>query len=255
MFTALLIASVVAQLATGVVTALKGKWGVLVLGLAFWPAWVLGAIRLARPGSIWARRFYGDEKRARSARVARGRRKLVIAAAGLYVLLLAAILGLVKLYRIPSSAMEPTLLCERGPLGCTADESDRLIAFRYLFRRQPGRGDLVAYKVTDKGAEQCGSFPDAVFIKRVIGLPGETWGMRNGFVHIDGEQLREPYIERDRRNLEPKRPTRIEADHYVVLGDNRLQSCDSQVWGSLPRDRLVGKVIFRYWPPSRIGIP
>jgi signal peptidase I len=247
--------SLAVTLPLGAITALKGKWGVLVLGLVFWPAWVLGAIRLARPDSYWARRFYDNEKRGRAQRVAPFRRKLAIAGAAVLIVLLAALLGLLKLYRIPSSAMEPTLLCARGPLGCSADESDRVIGLRYIVRRQPNRGDLVAFKVPDDGAEKCGSSRDAVFIKRVIGLPGESWALRNGFVYIDGRRLRERYVPMDRRDLDPLSEERIPAGHYLVLGDNRLQSCDSRVWGPLPRDRLVAKVVFRYWPLDRLGTP
>jgi signal peptidase I len=181
-------------------------------------------------------------------------RKFAIAGAAVTVLVLAALFTL-KLYRIPSGAMEPTLRCTRGALGCTADESDRVIGLRYLRRKEPGRGDIVAFRIPDDGAAECGSPRGATFVKRVVALPGETWEMRNGFVYIDGRRLNEQYVAEDRRDLSARRQQRIPRDHYVVLGDNRSQSCDSQVWGPLPRENLIANIVFRYWPLDRLGTP
>jgi signal peptidase I len=242
------------SLSVGVITTLKGKWGMLLLGLLFWPAWVFAAIRLARPNSYWARRFYDDEKRARANRVAGFRRRLASALAVVPILLLIALLGLFNFYRIPSSAMEPALLCSKPVFGCTADKSDRVVGLRYLFHRNPSRGDIVAFRIPDSGAEKCGSPSSAKFVKRVVGLPGETWAARDGVSYINGKRLDEPYVPEDRRDLDPRRE-RIPQGHYWVLGDNRLQSCDSRVWGSLPRERLDSTIVFRYWPLDRIGTP
>jgi signal peptidase I len=251
--TALLIAAFVAQLVLGVITALKGKWGVLLLGLVFWPAWLLGAIRLARPNSYLAGRFYDDEKRARAARVAPFRRKLAIAGAAVTVLLLAALVGLLKLYRIPSSAMEPTLRCSPPAPGCTGDEEDRILALRYLFDKVPQRGDIVAFETPDRARVDCGA--GGTFVKRIIGLPGERWEMRAGVVHIDGRRLEELYVREERRDRDTRPPERIPENAYFVMGDNRAQSCDSRVWGALPKDLLIGRVLFRYWPVDRLGTP
>jgi signal peptidase I len=250
---ALLGLSLALSVPLGAVTALKGKWGMLVLGLVFWPAWVLGAIRLARPNSYWARRFYDEEKRARAERVASSRRKVAIAGAAAVVLLLAAVLALFKFYRIPSSAMEPTLSCSGSGLGCTAADDDRILAFRYLLRKSPKRGDIVAFKTPPQARTDCGA--GGTYVKRIIGLPGETWEIRNGFVYIDGRQLDEPYLRRERRDQDTLPRHEIPEDSYLVLGDNRPQSCDSRVWGVLPRENLVAKVIFRYWPLDRLGTP
>jgi signal peptidase I len=250
---ALLALSLALSLALGAVTALKGKWGMLVFGLIFWPAWVFGAIRLARPNSYWARRFYDEEKRARAERVASSRRKVAIAGAAAVLLLLAAVLALFKFYRIPSSAMEPTLSCSPPGLGCAAAEDDRILAFRYLRRKEPQRGDIVAFKTPPQARSDCGA--GGTYVKRIIGLPGETWEIRNGFVYIDGRQLDEPYVHQERRDQETRPRHKIPDDSYLVLGDNRPQSCDSRVWGMLPRENLVAKVIFRYWPLGRFGTP
>jgi signal peptidase I len=251
----LLVAYLAVLLAAAVITVLKGKWGMLVVGVAFGFAWVLASLRLAKPGSLWSRWFYDRDKQKLAREVAPFRRRLATVGGLISVLVVAAIFGLLKAYRIPSSAMEPTLLCATPGLGCTADQSDRLIAVRYLFRKRPERGDLVAFKVPDEGIEECGSPPGAAFIKRVIALPGETWEMRNGFMYIRGQRLQEPYVAPDRRDVEFRTEQRVPADHFLVLGDNRPQSCDSRVWGPLPRKNLVAKVVLRYWPLSRAGRP
>jgi signal peptidase I len=78
--------------------------------------------------------------------------------------------------------------------------------------------------------------------------------VRNGFVFVDGVRLQERYIQKDRRDGKTKPPYRIPKDHYFVMGDNRSQSCDSTVWGALPRANLIGKVFAVYWPPRRISL-
>ena len=78
--------------------------------------------------------------------------------------------------------------------------------------------------------------------------------MRGGYVYIDGVRLREPYVHADRRDGDNKPPFRIPENQYYVMGDNRASSCDSRVWGSLPREDLIGKVFAVYWPPKRVSL-
>lgn len=241
---------VVVLVVAAVVTALKGKWGVFVLGVFFGFGWVFGAVRLAKPNSWWARRFYSERKRERARRELR--RRVVLARVGgtLSLALLGLAFGTLRLYRIPSSAMEPTLHCPRPGNGCTASTADRVVAVR-LLGREPGRGDVVAFEIPEEGAVRCGTA--GIFVNRVVGLPGERIALRRGVVSIDGERLSEPYVRPERRGPLSYPARRIPAAHYFVLGDNRTQSCDSWVWGSLPRERIVAQVVARYWPPERIG--
>jgi signal peptidase I len=206
---------VLGLLAAGAITALKGKWGTLVVGF-FSFAWLFGAVRLARPDSFWDRRFYDEPQRQRARRVAAGRRKLAVV--GLIVALLPtlAVFGLLEAYRIPSANMEPTLHCAKPHPGCRGDTPDRVLALRYVFGRDADAGDIVAFSMPAGGAEKCGSFPGATHVSRVQSVVG---------------------------------------DSVRVRGDFREQSCDSSVWGPLPKDRLVAKVVFRYWPLDRLGMP
>jgi signal peptidase I len=133
--------------------------------------------------------------------------------------------------------------------------SDRVLANRFIYHfTQPDRGDIVVFDTPPGARERCGA--GGVFVKRIIGLPGESWEERNGFVYINGRKLDEPYIRPERRDLSGTYPARkIPKNHYFMMGDNRLSSCDSRVWGTVSRDNLIGKVFFVYWPPNRISIP
>jgi signal peptidase I len=182
----------------------------------------------------------------------------VLTIAGAVVIVLALKMWVVNPYRIPSSSMEPTLHCAKPGLGCEApggffDGSDRVLANRFVFRfRNPKRGEIIVFKTPPEAQVRCGA--GGTFVKRLIGLPGDVVSERDGFVYINGAQLQEPYIKADRRDHEPPRTwARIPKGYYFFMGDNRAASCDSRVWGPVPRANLIGEVFFVYWPPTRIG--
>ena len=158
-------------------------------------------------------------------------------------------------YRIPSSSMEPTLHCaEPGP-GCEARFSDRVLANRFIYHfKDPERGDIIVFEVPERGIERCRLSGSETFVKRVVGLPGETVEGRRGQVLIDGKPLDEPYLDPlAREGITSFRRERIPDGEYFMMGDNRGQSCDSREWGSVPRDNIIGEVFAVYWPPQRIG--
>jgi signal peptidase I len=170
---------------------------------------------------------------------------------GAILIVLALKQWIVNPYRIPSSSMEPTLHCARPGPGCQAHFSDRVLACRIcLDFSSPSRGDIIVFKTPPAAADKCGE--GGTFVKRLIGLPGETVSERNGFVYIDGKPLKEPYIERQNRDNQTGKWT-VPPGQYFFMGDNRAQSCDSRQWGSVPRGNLIGEVFFVYWPPNRIG--
>ena len=177
---------------------------------------------------------------------------IVLSIVGVLVVL-AAITS--KLYRIPTSSMEPTSTARSRSAGCLGDEADRIAVSKVVYRvRDPQRGDIVAYELSARAAERCGAEAGSTFVHRIIGVPGESVAVRSGVVFVDGRRLEEPYIEAGRRDRDssPVRP--VTKDAYYVLGDNRAQSCDSRVWGLVARDRLIGPRIATYWPWDRISI-
>ena len=177
----------------------------------------------------------------------------ILTIAGAVGIVFAVKFYVVNPYRIPSSSMEPTLHCARPGMGCEARFSDRVLADRFIYHfRDPKRGEIVVFNTPQAAKQRCGA--GGVFVKRIIGLPGDTWSEQNGYVYIDGKRLNEPYIRADRRDHETKPPIKIRPDRYFMMGDNRASSCDSRVWGTVPRKLLIGEVFFTYWPPNRISI-
>ena len=159
-----------------------------------------------------------------------------------------------KPYRIPSSSMEPTLHCAKPGEWCLASTNDRVIAnlLAYEFG-SPERGQVVVFKAPP-AASRCGPGDGGTtFVKRLIGLPGEQVSERDGDIYINHRRLNEPYIAPDLRGQENGSWPRIATGHYFFLGDDRIHSCDSRVWGTVARGNLIGPVIATYWPLSRIG--
>jgi signal peptidase I len=172
--------------------------------------------------------------------------------AGAVLIVLALKAWVVNPYRIPSASMEPTLHCARPTPDCESRFSDRVLANRFIYHfRDPKRGEIIVFKTPPLAQLRCGE--GGTFVKRLIGLPGETVSERNGIVYIDGKRLDEPYIAPDRRDTNPPSSWHVPQGEYFFMGDNRAKSCDSRSWGSVPRKNLIGEVFFVYWPPNRIG--
>jgi signal peptidase I len=105
----------------------------------------------------------------------------------------------------------------------------------------------VAFRTPALARTRCGA--GGTFLKRIVGLPGETVRERDGALFADGREV-------DGRWVRPSGGSgswAVPAGHYFVAGDNRPLSCDSRVWGPVPRDHLIGEVAAVYWPPDRIG--
>lgn len=159
-----------------------------------------------------------------------------------------------KPYRVPSSSMEPTLHCAKPARGCLARYSDRVIALRIVYRfRAPHRGEIAVFHAP-AAAATCGESGSLIFIKRVIGLPGETVTERNGVVFINGKRLAEPYVPPSERDDRTDSWPKLERNQYFMLGDNRAGSCDSRDWGPVNRSSFIGPASITYWPPNRITI-
>src|SRR5262245_17327725 len=179
------------------------------------------------------------------------------------VLTLAIFLGVrfvVQNFRVEGASMEPTL--ETGQYLLISKASyfhidgtplDRFLptthqgSIDYLFGG-PQRGDIVVFKAPTQ--------PDKDFIKRVIGLPGDTVLIKNGTVYVNGQALDEPYIHFPATYTYPfdGQPRQVPDGNYFVLGDNRPNSSDSHLGWFVPVDNLVGKAWISYWPPPSWGL-
>ncbi len=143
-----------------------------------------------------------------------------------------------QVFFIPSGSMEPTL-----------DIGDRLIVNKLTFKfREPARFDIIVFRFPySKPGEE-----NRDFIKRVLGLPGETLQIKDGVVYINGKPLEEKHtMNRDTANFGP---VVIPSDSYFVMGDNRPNSADSRYWGMLPKRYLIGPAVVRIWPLTRLGM-
>ena len=139
---------------------------------------------------------------------------------------------------IPSESMLPTL-----------HVGDRLIIEKITYHfEKPHRDDIVVFN-----PPAASGYKGEAFIKRVIGLPGETVAVHGGKVWIDGKPLYEPYELQPPAYTMP--PEKLGPDQLFVMGDNRNNSDDSHIWGPLPIKDIIGRAIFRFWPPDRLFVP
>ena len=139
-------------------------------------------------------------------------------------------------YVVEGPSMAPNFESDQGII------VDRLV---YLLS-EPGRGDVVIFHNPEN--------PQVDFIKRVIGLPGETVRIFIGRVYINGMLLDEPYIQEFCQNQRCDGTWQLGKDQYFVLGDNREHSYDGHSFGPIPRQLIVGQAWIRYWPPAEWGV-
>ena len=172
---------------------------------------------------------------------------------------------------IPSGSMIPEL-----------EIGDRVVVSKLSYRlHQPRRGDIVVFDCPPRAScppparsasppvRAIRSLLEAIgvrqpsteeYIKRVIGLPGDTVDIHDGKVFIDGRELVEPYLPPGTITTPPvaaggfpKLPLKVPPDQLWVMGDNRSNSSDSRVFGTIARSSVVGRAMVRAWPPGRIG--
>ncbi len=95
--------------------------------------------------------------------------------------------------------------------------------------------------------------PKKIFIKRIIGIPGDVVEIKKGKVFVNGKKIDEPYLRGSFEDFSSFPPVKVMPGTYFVLGDNRAISNDSRNWGLLPKKFVIGKALFSYWPPKKIG--
>jgi signal peptidase I len=153
---------------------------------------------------------------------------------------LIAVILIVFIYqpvKVEGTSMMPTLT-----------DQERIFINKFTYHLGLGsidRGDMVVFWFPLD--------PSKSYIKRVIGIPGDTVYIDAGQVYVNGRPLAESYVPEDYRDRVSWEEHRIPPDDYFVLGDHRSSSSDSRTWGFVRRDAIYGKAVFVYWPLKNIG--
>jgi signal peptidase I len=153
---------------------------------------------------------------------------------------LIAVLVILFLYRpvkVEGTSMMPTLF-----------DQERLFINQFSYKFGLGsieRGDTVVFWAPEDMRES--------YIKRVIGLPGDTVAVQDGCVIVNGKKLVENYVPPEYRDYRDYPSRVVPPDEYFVLGDHRTSSNDSRAWGFVPRSYIYGKAVFVFWPLERLG--
>jgi signal peptidase I len=125
-------------------------------------------------------------------------------------------------------------------------DQERIFINKFVYHFEPiGRGDVVVFWYPLDRTKS--------FIKRVVGLPGDEVEIRRGRVYINGKSLEEPYVPSQYIDTAAYGPVEIPRDEYFVMGDHRISSNDSRIFGPVPSAFIYGKAVFAYWPWTQFG--
>lgn len=147
------------------------------------------------------------------------------------------ILFLYRPVKVEGTSMMPSLF-----------DQERLFINQFSYKFGIGdirRGDTVVFYFPEDPTES--------YIKRVIGLPGDTVAVDDGYVIVDGKKLVENYVPAEYRDDRSYALKTVPSGQYFVLGDHRSSSNDSRAWGFVPRNYIYGKAVFVFWPLEHIG--
>ncbi len=170
--------------------------------------------------------YFRAASKKRSAAVTQGEQAILGC-----LLAVAATLFVMQGFCVSGACMQPHLFT-----------GERVLANKLAYHLgSPKRGEIVIFDYPKDTTQ--------VYVKRVVGLPGETVSIRNGDVSINGRLLAEPYKTYTAHG--DMAPRAIPSGQYFVMGDNRDVSDDSRYWGELPRYDIIGEAVACYWPPRR----
>jgi signal peptidase I len=154
------------------------------------------------------------------------------------VIAVVVILFLYQPVKVEGTSMMPSLI-----------DQERIFINKFIYRFNLAdihRGDMVVFWFPGD--------PTKSYIKRIIGVPGDTVEVAQGTVMVNGNALAESYVPEEYRDHISMPRRTVRTDEFFVLGDHRSSSNDSRTWGMVPRHFIYGKAVFVYWPLDRIGI-
>jgi signal peptidase I len=154
------------------------------------------------------------------------------------VIAIVVILFLYQPVKVEGTSMMPAL-----------QDQERIFINKFVYRFGIGkieRGDMVVFWYPND--------PTKSYIKRVIGLPGDTVEVNDGTVIVNGKQIEERYVPDEYRDHQSSAAMKVPGDNYFVLGDHRSSSNDSRAWGTVPSHYIYGKAVFVYWPIAKVGV-
>ncbi len=127
------------------------------------------------------------------------------------------------------------------------EDEQRIFVSKIAYRFESiERGDVIVFRFPEN--------PKRSYIKRIVGLPGDSIEIRNGEVFINGRPYAEPHVPPHYRDNTSRTPVVVAEGAYYVLGDHRNTSNDSRTWGTVSESFITGKAVFAYWPPEKIGV-
>jgi len=153
------------------------------------------------------------------------------------VIAVMVILFLYQPVKVEGTSMMPAL-----------SDQERIFINKFVYRSLGTiqRGDMVVFWYPRD--------PSKSYIKRVIGLPGDSISIDRGTVIVNGTRLQETYVPPQYEDEQSMPPVVVQPDDYFVLGDHRSASSDSRAWGTVPRRYIYGKAVFVYWPLDKLGL-
>ncbi len=154
------------------------------------------------------------------------------------IIAIVVILFLYQPVKVEGISMMPTLV-----------DQERIFINKFIYRfgmSEVERGDMIVFWYKNDPAKS--------YIKRVIGLPGDTVRIERGTVYVNGRPLEEAYVPEEYRDTQSLPEEIVGKGEYFVLGDHRSSSNDSRAWGMVERQHIYGKAVFVYWPFDKLGI-
>ncbi|KKN10706.1 hypothetical protein LCGC14_1033820 [marine sediment metagenome] len=172
-------------------------------------------------------------------------KELVILVAVAFVLAFVFKTFIFQPFRVEMSSMTPTIL-----------PNERVLVNKFLYRfSKPSNGDVVTLYSPEKSAPETGfnimhlfsGGPRKILIKRIVATEGQTVLLKQSKMYVDGKEIKESYVKI--KDFNGFGPQKVAKNHVFVMGDNRINSKDSRMFGSIKKSELLGKAFFVYWPP------